>query len=286
MTYALVTLYNPDIKVVENVRRIAKQVRFVYLYDNSEMDYGYLFENEDNVIYFHSLKNVGIPMAFNRILKKNNFQENDYICFFDQDSYIADKQIETLLEFYRKLTEAGMKVGAIGPAYFNKSSGHYEIPRIKKRINDNCYEVESIITSSMVCRYAVLKEIGFWSETLFLDCADWDLCWRLKVQKYITVLVTGVPFQHVVGNGQKKIGCVAIRKSTEIRSYYRTRDQLYLINERYTPVRNKIRMIVDVIFGNAMKIIFLENKRLRYMYIRRGVNDYRKGIHGEFRKNE
>lgn len=57
------------------------------------------------------------------------------------------------------------KVGCLGPAYFNSANGQVEVVKGKK-IFDRTYEVNRIITSSMLIRYSLLKGVGFFNDMI------------------------------------------------------------------------------------------------------------------------
>lgn len=285
MVTAIISLFNPNNEVYNNIILVSKQVDRVILVDNStESNDLFLKLENNNIIYRFMGGNIGIPKAFNSVLKDDTFlwKNDEYIVFFDQDSKIAKAQIETLLNSFKKLSEI-VKIGAIEAAYIN-NDGKKELPHIKKRLFDNIYIVQDLITSSLLTKYYIIQKIGFWNENLFLDGADWDFCWRLRFSGYNCVLETDIPFMHSVGNGIKKNGIIKIRDCKPIRNYYRTRDHLYLIHRKYTPKNLKIRLLFDVIFINLCRLFFLEHRFERAKFILRGFNDYKKGVAGEYSK--
>lgn len=282
---ALVTVYFPEEEHVRNIKIISSQVDAVIVIDNSNKDNRKLFDViGTNIEYVSLKKNRGLSSAFNSVLSDTmyNWHEDDYIVFFDQDSVINENHISGLIGIFRKLTMNGIDIGCLGPSYFNTSNQKKEIPKLKRVIMEGCYLVNDIITSSMLCQYSTLKKIGFWNEDIFLDAADWDLCWRIKKIGKVCCITNKIPFIHSVGIGEKKFFGIALRNSKDIRSYYRTRDFLYLIGKKYTPFRLKIRMILDVTILNILRVIALDNHRERFYYILRGYKDYFLKVKGEF----
>lgn len=284
MIIAIITIYNPSKNVFDNVIKISKQVDKVVLVDNSSLSHEIMFRGIENSQYYYMECNLGLPKAFNKVLLDNSmqWQDDDYVIFFDQDSSVAEKQVFDLKEAYDFLLLREYKVGAIGAAYIN-SEGNVEVPHIKNLIkNTCCYIVQDLITSSMLVKYNVLKQVEFWNENLFLDGADWDLCWRLRNAGYLCILKTDIRFQHSVGNGYRKISLIKIRDSAPIRNYYRTRDNLYLVKQKYTPTYLRLRLVIDVLIVNILRVLLLDNKIERLKYIIRGIKDFQRNVVGEY----
>ncbi|RRK33399.1 glycosyltransferase [Schaedlerella arabinosiphila] len=281
---AIITVYYPHSENVENIASIASQADMTFVVDNSKQDNSNMFTGM-NIIYHSMGYNSGIAKAFNYYLKNSNYRFNldDYIIFFDQDSKISDEHIRKLVKIYEFTKRKYSNLGCIGPIYYNTSNNTYEIPHIKRRLNKYCYSVTDLITSSMLCEYGKLKSVGYWNEDLFLDGADWDLCWRLKKGGMLCCLTDYVSYRHSVGIGEKKILGISMRKNNLNRSYYRTRDSLYLLHREYTPLRIRIRLLIDASFINFFRIIFLDNRRERCCLMIKGYKDYNSKITGELR---
>lgn len=97
--YSLITLYNPDESVVKKSKQIAAQTEKAFLCDNSNRNNSALFQCIENAAYMANMKNLGLPGAFNKILRdpKLSWHEDDIIIFFDQDSEIKEGYIERLI---------------------------------------------------------------------------------------------------------------------------------------------------------------------------------------------
>ena len=74
MINALVTLYNPTAENIENILSISKQADRVFACDNSARDNTDMFVScPDSVIYLAHKKNLGLPKAFNQVLKNEEY---------------------------------------------------------------------------------------------------------------------------------------------------------------------------------------------------------------------
>lgn len=298
MIHAFVTLYNPSNQVIENVKSIAEQVDSLFLCDNSTGNNGSMFESVANekTEYIANFENLGLSGAFNKVLKneKYHFADDDFLIFFDQDSTIQDGHIEGLITQFNKIVEKKVQIGCIGPVYFNKSNGTVEIPHDKKLVLESnlnnevkySWEVKSIITSSMLTTYGRLKAINFFNEGIFLDFVDWDVCWRFMANGLVCCMTDAVKLIHSVGEGDIKFGMLRLRVASPFRVYYQTRDSLYLLREKYVPVKFKVRLFVRITVEAVVHVIFLPNRGERIHYYFKGLNDYIHRIHGALKKSD
>lgn len=279
---SIMTTFYPNRNHFYNAKKICDQSDFLIICDNSPTNNKELFSGLKNIKYFYWGKNLGLSMAFNFVLKDGslNWCDTDYIIFFDQDSTIPKNHIKYLVEEYKNLLAQGESVGCIGPVYFDLSSNREEIPHMKTFVNRKSMRVSSIITTSMLCQYRILKKIGFWNDDIFLDMADWDICWRLQANQLNVYLTYASIIRHSVGQGTKKVGPLNIRVGKPFREYYQTRECLQLLFKDYVPFKYKLRFIAMLTIRPIMHFLFLDNKWERIKYITKGIIDYFKGKRG------
>ena len=202
--------------------------------------------------------------------------------FFDQDSQIEEGYVEKLCLEYELVEKEHNNLGCLGVVFYNTSNDTLEVPHIKKYLASKTYQVSNIITSSLLTRFKNIEKVNYWNKNLFLDFVDWDLCWRMKNKGLICGITDGITLKHSVGNGEKKIGFIRLRVGQPIREYYQTRDALYLLQEQYVPLKMRVRLLANVMIRPLFHFLFLDNKIDRLMYIRRGIIDYLRDIHGEY----
>lgn len=287
MITAIVTVFFPKESNVINIQKISEQVDRVIICDNTPY-YNKILKNvSKNCIYKAFCRNLGLSQAFNTVLRDSTFNwlNDEYIIFFDQDSQIEEEHIEILVRNFQKIEECE-QIGVLGPVFYNQSNGEIEVPRMKKKIFKNIFKVSSIITSSMLTKYKILKNIGFWNDEIFLDMADWDICWRLKVNGYECFLTNDIIMKHCLGIGEKKIIFMKIRVGSPFREYYQIRDSQYLLKKDYVPLKYKIRFWMMLTIRSIIHIIFLEKSKERIYYIKLGYKDFRENRHGELTENK
>lgn len=279
---AIVTVYFPSFKHIDNIKKIINQCDELVVCDNSPYGNDSLFE-EMNLNYIPNKSNLGLSAAFNKILTSDliKFKKDDFIIFFDQDSEIPFNHIHRLIDEFIKLEENGINVGCLGPVYINKFTNTPQIPKKKQYINETSFSTSAIITSSMLCRYKTLDEVHFWNELFFLDLADFDLCWRMKKKGKLCVQTTVSHFYHSVGSAEKRFLFFRIRVGKPFREYYQTRESLVLLKLKYVPVSYKLRTLLRLMIRPVVHILFLGNKIDRVKYIILGYKDYKENKHGE-----
>lgn len=284
-TVALMTLYHPDNSVVKNVAAISEQVDRIFLCDNSTENNAKRFDFIRNVEYIFTGINLGISTAFNNVLKDEtvDLKNDDFIIFFDQDSEIKSDHIEKLEKEFLSLQSQYFNIGCLGPAYFNRSNNSVEISNQKKRLNKHSYSVPSIITSSLLTTYGNLEKIGFFNDEIFLDFADWDLCWRFIYNNMRCCVTDGVMLNHAVGEGDKQVGILKVRSYPPQREYYQVRDSLYLMRKKYTPLKDKVRFAERISLEALFHCLALDKKKDRINYIIQGYKDFRHNITGELK---
>jgi len=285
MITALISIYHPDSFVKELVRAIAAQVDRVCLCDNSPSSNAGLFTGADmpgNLHYTCFGENLGLSAAFNRILKDDalGWQEDDFVIFFDQDSQIVQGHIAKLLAVFGELTAKAHPVGCLGCVFFNTNRGAVEVPRAKKQLLEGTYAVTDVITSSMLCTYGALQRVDFWNERVFLDMADWDLCWRLQKAGLLCCITEKAVLHHTLGIGEKKIGPLTLRVGQPIREYYQIRECMHLLTRRYTPMKYRLRFLAMLFIRSPLHILFLDHRKQRLSYITKGFLDFFRGKQG------
>ena len=271
-TVALVTLYNPDEKINDRIELLSKQVSEIFLLDNSPgSQCGSLFSAIKNCTYLFFGENLGLSAAFNRVLKSFSVcRTADFILFFDQDSCVTEQLINTLARDFISLSMV-YKVGCLGPEYFDEVRGiHAGITKRNVSVGNGCFRSKEIITSSMITTYRVLEDIGFWDESVFLDYADFELCWRMAKHGYEVFITGNAVLNHSLGVGT--LQCYFLFKkmtfnySTPLREYYQTRAAMTLLKRDYIPPNWKRNFMFNVTVRILLYTFCLPEKLKRLKY--------------------
>lgn len=275
---SIVTWYHPAEENVSNAKLIASQSDSIVICDNSAQDNSSYTQGIKNCKYFSDHTNLGLSKAFNRVLRDSSmdWQEDDFIIFFDQDSKIPPSHIEKLMQEYKVISKE-KSIGCIGPVYFDVNEGQEQIPAKREYINDKTFKCTSIITSSLLCQYGKLQDVGYWNEDIFLDLADWDLCWRFMSHGYAVCMTNVSIIKHAVGQDIKKIGCFKFRQWAPFREYYQTRDCLKLLGKDYVPLKYKAKFMLIFTVKPIVHLLFLPHGVERVKYVAKGMLDFFRG---------
>lgn len=283
---SVVTLYNPTREHIAHTYLFAEQSDVTIVLDNSPVSNRHLFESitpTHALLYTHNSKNLGLSKAFNLCLHESSdftWNADDYVIFFDQDTLIVHDHIRQLIAEYERLAKHGYAIGCLGPVYFDTSTQKKHIPKLHKRVSRSTIAVSKIITTSMVTQYKTLQSVGFWNEDMFLDLADYDLCWRMRKAGLHIFMTSASIIVHNIGDSSASVFSMHSSESKPFREYYQMRDRLYLLHSSYVPVANRLILLAEVTACPLLRLIVKADRgeRLRYMML--GISHYQKRIHG------
>lgn len=287
---ALVTLYNPDSALVERLSKLSPQVSEIVLLDNSPSSLSekmlYEIKMLKTCVYHFFGKNLGLSAAFNWALKNlAEAKSSDFMIFFDQDSCVAENLVQKLVDDFLRISKKA-KIGCLGPVYFDSTVKKYSgITERSEIVEENVYEVSEIITSSMITTYKILEGTGFWDESIFLDYADFELCWRMKKFGYRTFITKDCALSHSLGTGFLEINFLfkklTFNYSSPLREYYQTRAAIKLLKRNYIPKNWRRNFIFNLTFRIWIFLAHLPKKRSRLRNFLCGLFDGIKNKSGE-----
>ena len=95
----MVTLYNPDELISENICSYLDDIHKLYVIDNSDNSNKMLLPQNSKIIYMPNYKNVGIASALNIAAKAAIADGYNWLLTMDQDSKFNKKDVEKLCEY-------------------------------------------------------------------------------------------------------------------------------------------------------------------------------------------
>lgn len=278
-------MYYPSEKHIKTIKKIAKQVDLLLVCNNTPDDK--IQDSIDNCEIINFGENLGLSAAFNKAIDMAgiDWDAADYCVFFDQDSNIEDGYIDRLVSSFKDIATLCDNLGVMGPVYKDEKNGAINLPSSREPIEGtNAYIVQSIITSSMIIQYGTLKEIGFWNENVFLDMADFDLCWRLSENGYKIVVDSDVILSHSVGEEVFSVFGKQLQVWKPVRNYYRIRDGLKLYHSGYMPSNEKRRFIITLSAEQLLNFIMVGERLDRIKFYLKAIKDYKKNLNGSYEK--
>lgn len=232
----------------ENILSYAHNVDHVIVVDNSSRDNSAMLPYPKNTIYLPMGCNVGIAKALNHGVSKAAELGADWVLTMDQDSSFAFNEFERL-----KVTALALQndksVAAIGAITDPKKDKDYRLE-----------EVNEIITSGSLNRLSNVQDIGGFNNDFFIDCVDFDFCFRLREAGYRIFVDRGTKLDHRRGTPaivNWRGRDYTIYNYTSTRYYYQVRNNLYL-GYRFPEYRKSSRKKIRRIIRNV--ILFESNK--------------------------
>ncbi|MDT3696288.1 MAG: glycosyltransferase [Ignavibacterium sp.] len=276
---AVVTLYNPDLSVYENIITYANQVKVVYAVDNSDSEISdsilEKIKSIQNLIYISESKNLGIAKSLNigaNFAMKANF---DYLLTMDQDSKASEKMVNILLS----VMSSHHKIAIAAAEHFNPSFHHISGEFY-------CKDVLYTMSSGNLLDLSIYNIVGGFKDELFIDYVDHEYCLRLNKLGYRVIITNDTLVFHTLGKSEKKkiLGVnLYPTHHSPLRYYYRTRNRYY-VNKLYISHfpkyvredhKNQLREFIYLLFGEKQVL-----KKIKLILL--GYLDYRRNKLGKY----
>lgn len=219
---AVIILYNPDKKVIENLESCRKQVDKLFVVDNSEglEEARVRIDTRPDIEIFSHNENLGVATALNIAAKQALKDEFDYLLTLDQDTLIPEDLVSKLL-----FTIQSDKMAAIAAPFY--SNINYDLKPLQKDLSSPLV----VPTSANLLNLIAFREVGNFNDNLFIDYVDFEFCMRLKLKGYKILQNNSIVVKHSVGNLVKD-NFLGFKFYTTnhppLRLYYRTRNRFYL----------------------------------------------------------
>jgi len=287
--------YNPEINILlQSLKSLSKQIYEIIIIDNNSHNIKNIQEILSfftNITFLRLDENIGLAAAQNIALKKLTTEKNStHAILFDQDSIIEDDFMDNMIKDELELLKSGVKVGAIGPSFFDPTTHKkypatiYTGPFIKRvKVNSDPVEATFIIASGCLIRLNVISDVGLMKETLFVDYIDVEWCLRAKSKDYSVYISPNALMAHTIGDKRRNLFGRSISVHSPLRRYYLIRNSLYMLRLPYVPLGYKIRELVFNFLRGGTSLLFNEEKIKTLKFIFVGVYD---GIRGQFGKKK
>ena len=284
----VVVLYGSNDDVLNNINSYIKELNKLYVVDNTpNRNITKLFKSK-KIEYIPLKKNKGISYALNVGANKAIDDGASWLLTMDQDSCFEKDSLKKLVSHLKSIKKDGIK--------FNKRMINYDqigiiSPYHKVKFNNN-HKQKSVLsplvvmTSGNLVNLDAYKEVNGYNEDFFIDCVDFDFCFKLRNKGYEILEFGDAKLDHGLGDikeysffGKKTF----VTNHNYIRRYYITRNRFYLYdlyNEKY-PLYCKAELHCTKM--EFIKIwLYEKNKIKKTKAIIKGYLDYKKGVVGEY----
>lgn len=291
---AVIITYNVENNFRNRINKLKGKVHEIIVVDNGSKieTINMLKELENDITIIYLEKNKGIAYALNKGINYSIEKGYDWVLTLDHDSIVTDDMIENMLKcygnFHKELRE---KVAMLVPTHVEEKE--YENSNIisnEEKFSKPYIEVLTEITSGALTKADIYKNIGLYDEKLFIDLVDHDYCLSLNRKGFKVIQVSSAVLIHNLGESVKKnvLGLkMTPTNHSPLRRYYMSRNRHY-IWDKYKDdfpkwvLTDKRRFITE-----NLKIILFEDKKIeKFKYIKKGIEDYKNNIFGEFKNNK
>jgi rhamnosyltransferase len=223
---AVVVLYNPDKKFINNIYTYASHVSLLILVDNSEIpDHSFYesFVHDPTVKLIINNENTGIARAVNSGIELAAANGFAWAMVMDQDSFFKQAMIEKYLADFNKLADKN-NIAVTGPVTDGK---------VSVTAHENIQNVTSLITSGSLINISIFIAIGGYNEQFFIDEVDHEYCYRAKLKGYAIFQLQDVSLEHSLGH-QLEVTTLSGKNKLKsfhspVRLYYIVRNCCYVI---------------------------------------------------------
>ena len=269
---ATVILYNPDENFNSNLSTYLDLVDFAILFDNSPHDsVRKILLDNSKIIYLWEGKNRGISHRLNQSIEICKNEKVDYLLTMDQDSSFNKDEFDKYLRIIES-TDNKKEIGMYGINPWRKSFTNIEN--------------EILITSGSILNIQIAEIVGKFDENLFIDDVDYEFCLRLFINKFKTLRIGEIHFNHQFGE-KKRI--LSPRLQYQYRSiynptriYYITRNYFY-VNKLYKG-KIKLKENRQRVLKNRIKDSLMYSNTFRTIqYFIKGYLDFKFNRMGEIK---
>ena len=234
-------------------------------------------------------ENRGIGAAHNagiRYAMENGFA---YVLLLDHDSCLSRDCVPQLLQASKRLSDAGMKVAAVGPQYYDETSARrapfwrfdrWSYRRIYAAPAEDVIETSVLISSGSLIAADVLQAVGLMDESLFIDGVDWEWCFRAAAQGYRLFGVAAALMQHSLGDSGVKVFGRILPLHSPLRHYYVYRNTVLMCKMAKIPMSWKIYFSLRLTIRFLIYMGLAPLRRERCRMIMRGMRDGFSGCRG------
>jgi rhamnosyltransferase len=228
------------------------------------------FAESQRMAYLSMGGNLGIGCAQNRGIEFAKQNGAEFVLLLDDDSRLTCTALSGLLKAYFELQALGNRVGAVG----GRAIDRHDASESSIGREEGAFMLSrEMMSSGSLIPIAVLGEVGFMDESLFVDYVDFEWGWRAIEHGYKLYLANDVIFLHALGEGSYRILGIKVKLKSPIRHYYQTRNTLLLLRRRYVPMGWRVKNLVRTLIKCVVFSMFISPRGRRFLYAFRGLRD-------------
>ncbi|MGZ0874784.1 glycosyltransferase [Priestia megaterium] len=273
-----VVLYYPTQEELEVINRYRQIFEHVYIYDNTDNEQRKVneeyFFNLDNTTYISDSQNNGLSKAFNVVCRMATSKGFSYICLFDQDSLIENKDLQKMMAYINRDNNKEVAVYAPEIIYSHETN----VQDIREDLPHG-KEVEWAITSGSFISLSIYERTEGFDENYFIDRLDYDYCYTVRKMGYKVIKICNTFLFQTLGEQNKK----GFSNHSPIRHYYIFRNRLFFykkMNPQSLQIKLKAFLLSLRHIGRLIR--FEDNKWKKIRMSMKGLSDYKRKRMGKY----
>lgn len=272
----VVTLYNPDTDIINNIMSYLDDIDRLYVIDNSDNSNEEGLPRSKKIIYIPNYENLGVATTLNMASKRAIEEGYKWLLTMDQDSKFKKGDVKKMLLY---LSENDCNdVGLITPWHVINTG----VVKPKEKI-DHPFEV---MTSGNIINLDAYQKVGGFKDWYFIDDIDIEYCMNLNVHGYHIDRLNYVELVHDLGDIEVKrfLGKNFVCSNHNyIRRYYMVRNTFYLNQEYHEKFPEYCSFLKRGLRGQLQNIVLFEKHKLKKVRnMIRGYRDYKRGVKGKY----
>lgn len=232
---AAIVSFHPGTRILETISEVLAQAQALVVIDNgSSLSELHFLREASRALGFHLIENgenLGIAEGLNQGARWAKSKNYSCIIFFDQDSKITDGLIEQLFVTWNFHPQRE-RIASIHPKYINPDTGAEPFVR---RARDGGPVVS--MTSGALMPSWIFDKIGWFASEYFIDCVDFEYCFRIRAAGYIVADSRDAVLLHAAGNAKASENILGFTfrptHHNAMRRYYISRNRIALYRKYF-----------------------------------------------------
>jgi rhamnosyltransferase len=276
---AAVVTYNPGEDLIVNLEALAAQAD-VCVVDNGSRNVAAVEAavRRAGCRAIFNAQNLGIAAALNQAARIGEAEGFEWLATFDQDSLVAEGAITRLLDMYA-LHARRERIAILAMARRDRGTGRdYQAAWSILEDTPSWRSVRSSITSGSLIKLSVLRSVGGFDETLFIDSVDHDICLQCRKAGYLVIEDKSTVMAHSLGVSTShslfgRAFCITDYPPT--RHYYIVRNLLEMVVRavRYD-MTLATRAFVHLLIGIVKVVVFERGRGPKLAAMAEGGRDF------------
>lgn len=182
-----VIAYNPDDEQIERMKNLSAIAPYLIVADNSEQP----AEPIEKSDWIEMVGNKGVGAALNACAQRALEMGYDWLLTLDQDTEIDKETLDTYIEAFRKFDDKDFT--AVAAPLLDDRDG-------KQESEGSVRDLDLVMTSCNLLNLHIWKDIGGFTEELFIDEVDHEYCLNARWHGYRVVRLLDARIRHYPGH--------------------------------------------------------------------------------------